>query len=385
MAYGLEKGPAAGPGVEWIAGQIPSPILRLRFLQEFVPRPTDHPPLDRRKAGALIAIPLALLLITTPPSRKAVQAAASAPRGFVLQPVRQTTAVYVAPASDIWLVEKTAAYETYSNGLRIDNRFATRNHPRSYLVFSASRPETPPLRRVSPAGIVFHTTESMQAPFEADQNSRLKRIGESLLEYVQRRRSYNFVIDRFGRVYRVVEETDAANHAGYSVWSDADWLYLNLNEGFLGVSFETKTVPGQGDATVTPAQMLSGAMLIDMLRHRYRIPAVDCVTHAQVSVNPSNLQIGYHLDWASSFPFRQLGLPDNYDVPLPAVGRFGFGFDAGFAHRAGERMFGEAQRGEQEVRDSAAAAHMQTGVYRGALQKRYRSELAAVRDGSRAE
>jgi len=48
-------------------------------------------------------------------------------------------------------------------------------------------------------------------------------------------------------------------------------------------------------------------MLTDMLRKRYGIPAGNCVTHAQVSVNPSNLLIGYHIDWASSF-FRPVRL-----------------------------------------------------------------------------
>jgi len=52
---------------------------------------------------------------------------------------------------------------------------------------------------------------------------------------------YNFLIDRFGRVFRIVNESDAAQHAGYSVWSDDRWLYVDLNESFLGVSFEART------------------------------------------------------------------------------------------------------------------------------------------------
>jgi len=63
-------------------------------------------------------------------------------------------------------------------------------------------------------GIVFHTTESLQIPFEAQRNRALKRIGESLLQYVGRRCAYHYLIDRFGRVFRVVAEQDAANHAG---------------------------------------------------------------------------------------------------------------------------------------------------------------------------
>ena len=62
----------------------------------------------------------------------------------------------------------------------------------------------------------------------------LKRLGESLLEYVRRKHAYHYLIDRFGRVYRVVAESDTANHAGYSVWADDEWFYVNLNESFLG-------------------------------------------------------------------------------------------------------------------------------------------------------
>src|SRR5215831_10795702 len=145
--------------------------------------------------------------------------------------------------------------------------------------------------RSGPAGIVFHTTESRQAPFAASENRLLQRLGESLLEYVQRRRAYNFLIDRFGRVYRIVAESDAANHAGYSVWSDGMWLYVNLNESFLGIAVEAQTQPGQTEPQLSPAQLRAAAMLTEMLRSRYRIAVGNCVTHAQVSVNPSNIRV----------------------------------------------------------------------------------------------
>ena len=96
-----------------------------------------------------------------------------------------------------------------------------------------------------PAGIVYHTTESLQAPFESSQNNVLKRVGESLLEYVRRRRCYNFLIDRFGRVFRIVNESDAADHAGHSVWADERHFYVNLNDSFIGVSFEAQTEAGR--------------------------------------------------------------------------------------------------------------------------------------------
>lgn len=290
------------------------------------------------------------------------------------------TAVRLGQSPKIWRVEGTDDFETYSNGLRIDNRFSISNRARSYLVYSATRPEDiRGERRTVPAGIVFHTTESTQAPFEPGHNSALKRIGESLLTSVRLNRSYNFLIDRFGRVYRVVLETDAANHAGNSVWADSEWLYLGLNQSFLGVSFETETLPGQSEATVNPAQVRAAAMLTEMLRQRYGIPAGNCVTHAQVSVNVSNQLIGYHTDWASSFPFEQLGLPDNYAIPLPAVSVFGFEYDPVFVHQAGVRLCQGVRLAEQVLSDRAAAAHLPLPAYRNALQKKYWTRLRSIR------
>jgi hypothetical protein len=363
---------AGRPTAELVSGQLFNPVARLRFLRELESKRRSW------KFWILVSLPAVLLLFTVPPSVPAVRASNEA-----LSPVPfpKSPTVRVEPPPEIWQVEKTDAFETYSNGLRIEDEFSIANHPRSYMAFSAARPDDiRGERRSQPAGIVFHTTESLQAPFESDQNSKLKRIGESLLAYVRLKRSYNFVIDRFGRVYRVVRESDAANHAGSSIWSDAEWVYLDLNESFLGVSFETQTLPGQEEAAVNPAQLRSGAMLTDLLRKRYSIRAANCVTHAQVSVNASSLQIGYHVDWASSFPFNQLGLPDNYALPLPAVSLFGFEYDANFERQAGVRLYEEAELAEQDLRDSAAAAHLQVPRYRKVLQKRYRTHLAAVRE-----
>src|SRR6185437_7446666 len=126
------------------------------------------------------------------------------------------------PVSRVWLVENAGGFELYSNGLRVDNRFVVSNRPRAYLVFPRSGGAA--AHRSDPAGLVFHATESRLVPFEPDQNQILQQIGESLLDYVRRKRAYHFVIDRFGRVFRVVAETDAANHAGNSVWADDEFL-----------------------------------------------------------------------------------------------------------------------------------------------------------------
>ena len=375
--------------VEWFAGHISSPVARLRFLQAAMhAHPPARPRGRFRKLRVWVAIPVLLSLVfaTRPPPGKRLRAADPDASPLTTASVRPA-AVRVTPLPEIWQVEKTKTWETFSNGLRIDDRFAISTHRRSYLAFPVSGPvDARGERRTTPAGIVYHTTESLQVPFVASENSTLERIGESLLNFVKHKRAYNFVIDRFGRVFRVVQESDAANHAGYSVWADPQWVYLNLNESFLAVAFETRTLPGQADATVNPAQIRSAAMLTEVLRRRYGIAAGNCVTHGQVSVNPSGLRVGFHQDWASSFPVDQLGLPDNYAAPLPAVSLFGFEYDSDFERKAGALLYRQAQFGERELRDRAAKARLPLPVYRKALQNRYHSWLAIVRrDATRPE
>jgi hypothetical protein len=279
----------------------------------------------------------------------------------------------------VWMVEKDKTEEVFSNGLHIDTRFAVSNHPRSYLAFPLHGPARSAVRRAVPVGIVFHTTESLQIPFEEGRNGALKKIGESLLDYVGRRCSYHYLIDRFGRVFRVVAEQDAANHAGYSVWADDRWRYLNLNESFLGVSFEARTEKGETDAHLSPSQVRSAAMLTELLRGRYRIPVTNCVTHLQVSVNPGSMGVGYHTDWASGFPFEQVGLPDNYALALPSVMAFGFVCDRNVRETAGPRLLAAIEQTDAAFNRRAEAAGMRPLAYRTTLQREYRTLLTQVK------
>lgn len=287
--------------------------------------------------------------------------------------------------TDVWLVEEKAGAEVYSNGLRVDTRLAVANERRSYPVFSRSGPAQVAEWRDAPVGIVYHSTENHVAPFERDHNARIRHVGRWLLHYVQARKAYHFVVDRFGRVFRVVEEGDAANHAGLSVWADARRLYVNLNRSFFGVAFEAQSASGEA-GRLTPAQMLSGRLLTEMLRSKYGIAAAACVTHAQVSVAPAIRRIGNHLDWASGFPFEGLGLPDNYGVALPAVAQFGFAYDADFLKVADTRLWKGLALGAEQLRQDAAAAGLAPGPYRNALEERYRKMLALMpKDGGPAE
>ncbi|HEV3198275.1 MAG TPA: peptidoglycan recognition family protein [Bryobacteraceae bacterium] len=273
---------------------------------------------------------------------------------------------------DVWQVDASKDSESYSNGLRVDNRYALSTHRRSYRLFPVDRPrETVEPRHTQPVGIVFHTTESHQEPFEPGHNRALKQVAESILEFVQRHRAYNFLVDRFGRVFRIVNESDAAQHAGYSVWSDEQWFYVDLNESFLGVSFEARTEPGQEEPSISPGQVRAAAMLIEMLRSRYGISVANCVTHAQVSVNPSNMRIGFHTDWASSFPFVELGLPDNYAQPLPAVVAFGFEADQEYLRVGGPRLAAGVDLAEERLRERASERGLSVTTYRRGLQRLY--------------
>ncbi len=344
---------------EKLAGTIADPVERLRFVR-------SRAAVRQRRSRwflllALVSITAATLIPKASPSRSPA----------VVVPKRIPRIADTGNVPNIWLVEKTADSETWSNGLRIDNHFLVTTHARSYLAFPADG--NLPIRRNAPAGIVFHTTESSQAPFEESENQELKKIGESLLEYVRRREAYNFVVDRFGRVFRVVPEEQTANHAGYSAWADADWFYINLNDSFLGVSFEAASPGG-----LAPAQVSSARVLIEMLRHRFKIPASNCVTHAQVSANPSNMLAGLHVDWAAGFPFEAVGLTDNYPVPSPLVWGLGFDYDAHFKNEAGEPLRAAIDDAEAILAVKAAAAGVSRTVYRERLRRRYREMLSAT-------
>jgi hypothetical protein len=376
-------------GFAWagrFAQVIPDPISRLRFLRtvgrltgverEARPRRARSARLIAAVLAALIPGMLVLIHATTKPDW---HRAAVAPPGLAVRPSPTDAPETREAPRDVWLVEKTDDSETYSNGLRINTRFAVAGKPRSYIVFPADGGRGGAMARDNPAGIVFHVTESAQAPFEARQNGTLKRIGESLLEYVGRKRAYHFVIDRFGRVYRVVRESDAAHHAGYSVWADEKNLYLNLNESFLGVAFEARSGPRGGEPEINPAQVRAAADLTGMLRARYGIPPGNCVTHAQVSVNPSNMRVGYHTDWGSNFPYRDVGLPDNYARALPAMAVFGFVCDRGFLESSGDTLRMAVDRAEDDLRTRAARRGTASESFRRGLQRDYHEKLAAVR------
>ena len=260
--------------------------------------------------------------------------------------------------------------------MRIETKLAVSNQPRAWPLLTRDTKGVEGPLRSQPAGIVFHTTESQQAPFEAGEKRHLQRIGRELLLYVRGMRAYHYVIDRFGRVHRIVFESDSANHAGNSVWADSRWLYLDLNSSFLGVAFEASM--RTGDAPLTEAQINAARVLTEMLRSKYNLPAENCVTHAQVSVNPDNMHIGWHADWGKDFPFQQIGLPENYEQPLPSLYLFGFEYDPVYRAATGPAVWRSLDAAEALLAREAEQRGLLPFEYRSRLRKRYR-DLSAAR------
>jgi hypothetical protein len=389
--------------IERKAQQIVDPVQRLKYLR-LATAPT---PPARLHWGPLTSFCMVAMLLS-------MRSDAHLRRQPDSRPAANTLRVVRGEIPNVWKIEETKDYEVYSNGLRIENRLAVANDPRSYQLvrvkeavgqtpWSARVPLDPlsalphqssrkkpkgasaadqgvrrtGLLRTQPAGIVFHTTESDQAPFEPTQQHNLQRINRETLLFVRNKRAYHFVIDRFGRVHRIVVESDAANHAGNSAWADSRWLYLELNQSFLGVAFEASMQSDQ--SPINEAQIHAAKVLTEMLRSKYNIAAENCVTHAQVSVNPDNRRIGWHCDWGKGFPFREVGLPENYEQPLPSLYLLGFEYDSVYINATGPGIWKGLALAELRLRDEAAARHMAVVEYRTLLQQRYRDEIAALR------
>jgi N-acetyl-anhydromuramyl-L-alanine amidase AmpD len=364
--------------VERRAERIVDPVERLRFLRRQVGRQRipglAHRLSQHRRTQIASLLASLVIMVAVIPLPTGTAETFAKERQLVAAGNQEAPVAQARPA--VWLVEQSDSLELYSNGLRIDLRYSVSNRPRAHFpIFSLAAGTKEIDHGSAPVGIVYHTTESNLAPFEEEENHRLQRIGRNLMEWVRQEGSYHYVIDRFGRVYRIVREADAANHAGTSVWADSRGVYVNLNDSFLGVSFEGKT--GEVDE-VTQAQITAGRVLTEMLRSRYGIAAEDCVTHAQVSVNPQNMRIGSHTDWAGKFPFGGVGLPENYALPLASMRVFGFDYDSVFLKATGVRWRG-LDLAELQMARQAAAEGLETNQYRAMLQHRYKEIAGALK------
>lgn len=283
----------------------------------------------------------------------------------------------------IWLVEKGADYELYSNGARILTKDEVETDPRSYyafyrkpnkeavrLPFETHLAAYYPVLKEKPIGILYHATQSDLLPFASSYNRKLNGNMEHLVDYVRQEKLYNYVIDRFGRIHRVVKDEDFANHSGNSIWGDKEAVYINLNNSFIGVAFEGKwsaDVKLSAD-DVNEAQIYAGKMLTQILRSKYKISDTNCVTHGMVSINPSTYLIGYHMDWAIGFPFNMVGLTDKYQQPPTCIAEFGFKYDRSFQAAIGGKLWPGIDLAEAQLRARAADVGITTDALKHQLQ-----------------
>lgn len=377
------------PLIEARASKIEDPVAKLRFLRQ-TQRRVDQVEavltepkywwLHNKKLWIgiifVLLIPTATFFRTSPP-------VVASP----VDPVVRTRPYVEPPLDKVWLIDTKAGVETWSNGLHIETRYTTTNRARGYYAWNRNDPNSllTELPDKQPAGIVFHTTESTLEELEEQKTKRLKLLGEALLHYVQKEQAYHYVVDRFGRVYRIVVETDAANHAGKSVWADDKWAYIGLNDSFFAISFETQTRAGDAAPIISQGQIDAGRLLTRMLRSRYSIPASNCVTHAQVSINPSYFLIGYHTDWAGNFPFEEMALPDNYAQPLPSLYLFGFSYDSQFFAATGARMWKGLGTAEDMLQREAKLKSISVAQLRTQLRNQYRRLSALLPENGKGD
>lgn len=285
----------------------------------------------------------------------------------------------------IWLVEKTKDSEIYSNRLKIITTFTTDNISRRYYTFKKDTPlpPAPDQEKHTVAGILYHASESDIFEFKPEMSDSIKKYSKALIKYLRKKKSYNYFIDRFGRVYRIVREDHAAFHAGNAVWADDTSIYLNLNHAFIGICYEgrdfetaesntdsQKIVPME-EMSINEAQLISGKELTDWLRVKYNIPQGNCTPHCLVSLNRHNLLIGHHLDLSRGFPFDQYGLSNKYRETIPAITEFGCSYDQYFLDIFNGDIWPGIAFSERRLEKKAQEHGMSLDGYRKLLNNRF--------------
>ncbi|HEX2491896.1 MAG TPA: peptidoglycan recognition family protein, partial [Blastocatellia bacterium] len=201
-----------------------------------------------------------------------------------------------------------------------------------------------------------------------------------LLETVREGKLYNYMIDRYGGIYRIVRDGHAADHAGFSIWADAKNTYVSLNDSFIGVCFESKFDGTETlDEILTPAQINAGRLLTDVLRTKYQIDDANCTTHGLVAVDEKKMLIARHHDWVRNFPFEAMGLSDKYIIQPPSMSDYGCTYDVNVLAKLGNKLWPGALTAEEEFNRRAEKARISPDDLRRKLQARYNSQCAKAR------
>jgi hypothetical protein len=276
----------------------------------------------------------------------------------------------------VWLVSENQEVEEYSNGGRILKSYETSNRPRAYYLIPRNSESDGNQIRHEPIGIIYHTSENELVGFSADNNNSTLERSANVIRYIRNNRSYNYVIDRYGRIHRVVRDDHAANHAGNSIWADEKYAYVGLNESFIGICFEATVKAGTLEETITEAQVIAGKQLTDILRAKYKFTDANCTTHGLVSVNPDTGLIAFHHDWTKNFPFDAMGLSDKYQSLTPNVKDYGFTWDQEVLEKLGGNVWPGAEAADAELKQRAELARIGVDALRLKLQDRYKEQYA---------
>ena len=118
---------------------------------------------------------------------------------------------------------------------------------------------------------------------------------------------YHYLIDRFGRVFRVVEEKDKANHAGHLGLERGRPRLPEPERRHDRASRSRRAGRAAGRCRSRAPSSRRGAASPTTCAHKWSIAPEMCVTHGLASVNPKKHLIGHHLDWARGFPFAAFG------------------------------------------------------------------------------
>lgn len=341
-------------------------------------------------AGLVYTVSKVVSVLSTPTEAREVAAPQPAESGPGAEAVKAIGSEAAIGLDKVWLAEQGDGYEFYSNGARVLTQFETVGQKRIFCRFSLdelSSGSTEAETVTSPVGILYHLSESDLLPFADKYNSSLQDRSRALLEYAREHELYNYVIDRFGRTYRIVRDEFTASHAGNSMWSDGQSLYIGLSPSFIGICLEGRSSDGAavGPDGINEAQIYAARVLTVVLRSKYAIADANCVTHGLVSLNPSNRLMGYHTDWVAGFPFEAIGLSDKYESELVAVSRFGFTYDRAYITAAGGKMWAGLERAESNLRERAKREGRTVEEDRRAgwrsFQQGYQKQLALARGG----
>ena len=175
--------------VEWRAYRIPDPVERLRYLRSRTGLSLASGADKRKMHWHWIRVGLIVLCsgFAILPFRPSTIASADK-----LHDAAPTIKPQNLPPDSVWLVDNAATYENYSNGLRIEKQYAIANSPRTrYRLFRREHPTMDKFEwKTAYAGIVYHTTESHVAAFEANSTAKQNHASSWTISDIQKRRCY---------------------------------------------------------------------------------------------------------------------------------------------------------------------------------------------------